>query len=51
MCTILLASCVFIHVKKQEQTTTVGTFGNTEKHENITFSDLAEVLERVVGIE
>ncbi len=46
MCMILLVSCIFIRVFKSERVVSAGTFGKGEIHENITFSDLANTIEK-----
>ena len=48
MCTLLLMSCIFIRVLKNKSTVEVGTFGKIQTQENITFSDLAENIEKAV---
>lgn len=48
MCTFLLLSCIFIHAFKNERTVQTGTFGKTDTHENITFSDLSRLVEKAV---
>ncbi len=46
MSLILIISCVFIHMKKNEAAVFAGAFGYEKVDENLTFSDLAEVIER-----
>jgi len=46
MSLILIISCVFIHMKKDESAVSAGAFGYEKVDENLTFSDLAEVIER-----
>ena len=48
MCAFLLLSCIFIHVFKSESAVEAGTFGKIQTQENITFSDLAENIEKAV---
>ncbi len=46
MCLILVMSCVFIHMKKEEAAVSAGAFGYEEVDGNLTFSDLAKSLEK-----
>lgn len=48
MCTLLLVSCILIRVFKNEAVVEAGTFGKSQVHENITFSDLAHNIEKAV---
>ena len=51
MCIILFVSCIYIHMCENEKSISAGAFGKTQPNENLTFSDLATVLEKAVCIK